>query len=486
MNRKILGIFILTLLITTSFSLAGTIKNNIMPNDPEFSEQWSLHNIGQTGGKDDADIDAPEAWEIETGDLGIVIAIIDSGIDETHPDLINNIWINEDEIPDNGIDDDNGYIDDYHGFNFFENNNDIHDNYGHGTRVAGIIGAETNNSIGIAGILWNCKMMIVKVWDQNFITTVDIILEGIRYAADNGVKIISMSLGAYENQLTEDELRNIRQTANYTYDKGCISVASAGNDGRDDPFYPAAHEKVIAVAGTDHRDKQMKDGMLFASNHGEWVDVAAPGELVYTTAPTYPNNYEVTDYSLASGTSYAAPHVSSIVALLLSKNPELTPEEVIKIVRSNVDPYDSDLYLGTGRVNAYKALTRYNTQPEIPDTPTGPTSGKPGREYTFTTSATDPDGDELWYFWDWGDGNYSDWLGPFNSGIECEASYIWQQEANFPIRVKVKDNKGGESYWSDPLAFSTPKNKQYINTPFLRFLEDHPHLFPLLRKLLRL
>jgi hypothetical protein len=461
--KKIIVIYILTLLITTSFSMAGNIKNEIIPNDPEFNEQWSLHNIGQTGGKDDADIDAPEAWEIEKGNSDIVIAIIDSGIDETHPDLINNIWINEDEIPDNGIDDDNnGYIDDYQGFNFFEGNNDIHDNYGHGTRAAGIIGAETNNSIGIAGILWNCKIMIVKVWDQDFITTVDIILEGIRYAANNGAKIISMSLGTYENQLTENELRNIRQTANYTYEKGCISIASAGNDGRDDPFYPAALDKVIAVAGTDHRDKQMKDGMLFASNHGEWVDVAAPGELVYTTVPTYPNNYGVTDYSLASGTSYATPHVSSIAALLLSKNPDLTPEEVMKIIRSNNDPYDSELYLGTGRVNAYKALMEFNHQPETPDTPTGNTNGRPGREYTFTTSTTDSDGDELWYFWDWGDGNYSDWLGSYASGDTCEVSYTWQQEANFSIRVKVKDGEGGESYWSDVFIFSTPKSKSII------------------------
>ena len=150
MKRKIVGIFVMTLLIGTSLQTVISMSKNIIPNDTDFNQQWYLDNTGQTGGTADADIDAPEAWEIETGGEDIIVAIVDSGIDYTHPDLVNKIWTNEDEIPDNDIDDDNnGYIDDYHGYDFKNNDADMLDEHGHGTVIAGVIGAETNNDIGI-------------------------------------------------------------------------------------------------------------------------------------------------------------------------------------------------------------------------------------------------------------------------------------------------------------------------------------------------
>jgi len=183
------------------------------------------------------------------------------------------------------------------------------------------------------------------------------------------------------------------------------------------------------------------------------------------------------NHTLFAGTSAATPVVAGIAALILSKNPSYSPEKVKSIIRANVDPYNSEYYIGTGRVNAFKALTESNTAPNKPETPTGPTSGKPGREYTFTTSTIDPDGDAVYYMWNWGDGNFSEW---FDTN---EASYTWEQEAKFNISVRAKDIYGAESDWSDSFEFSTPKNKE-INLLFLRFLENHPLMFPLLRQIL--
>jgi subtilisin family serine protease len=513
MKRKIVGILVTTLLIATALPAVGIMNVNIgiskeidnkpncivhlyvIPNDPDFSEQWALDNTGQTGGTPDCDIDAPEAWDIETGNGDVVIAIIDSGIDYTHPELVDKIWTNEDEIPDNGIDDDsNGYIDDYHGYDFKNDDVDTLDEHGHGTVIAGVIGAETNNDIGIAGICWDCQIMPLKYWNTDVRTEVYIdrivnLIEAIEYAADNGANVISMSVGAVEEFFTPEEFIQFKDAIDYAYAKGCVLVAAALNDDTSDPYYPGAWNNVICVAGTDHNDNRMdyqypNNGQIVISNYGEWVDVAAPGEEIFTTSPTY--DCVITelgreyDYTLMSGTSLSTPHVAGLVALLISKNPTYSQEKIMDIIKANVDPYDSTYDLGTGRINAYKALTEFNVAPEKPETPTGPTSGKPGTEYTFTTSTTDPDGDAISYMWNWGDGNFSEWLDT------NEASYTWEQEAKFNISVRAKDIYGAESDWSDPLAFSTPKNKPYINTPFLRFLENHLHMFPLLRQLLDL
>ena len=307
------------------------------------------------------------------------------------------------------------------------------------------------------------------------------IVDGIRYAADNGANVISMSFGRYTNYDT------MAEAVKYAYDKGVVLVAAAGNDGIDRKSYPGAYDQVIAVGGTDNNDDKMdcyRYGLHAVSDYGDWVDVSAASVDVYLTTPTYSVTYTdliglKQDYDYMSGTSFSCPQVSGLAALLLSQDPSLTNEEVRKIIRANVDPYNSDKYIGTGRINAYKALTRFNTQPDKP-TIIGPSSGKPGKPYSFTASTTDPNGDQISYLWDWGDGNFSEW---FDSP---EATYTWEQEAKFNISVRAKDIHGAESDWSDPFEFSTPKNKPYINTPFLNFLENHPHLFPLLRQMLGL
>jgi len=418
------------------------VKSCGIPNDPYFNEQWSLNNNGQTGGKEDADIDAVEAWDIETGSEDVIIAIIDSGINYMHPDLIDNIWSNHDEIPDNDIDDDNnGFVDDVIGWDFFNDDSDPMDDNSHGTGCAGIVGAVGNNGIGISGVCWDSKLMPIKSLSSQGAGSIWFLINGILYAADNGADVISMSLGG---ELVSSSLKD---AVDYAFSMGYVLVAAAGNNADDEEFYPAAYDDVIAVSATNYKDKKID-----ASNYGNWIDVSAPGYDIYTT--NLDNNY-----FYFSMTSSACPHVSGLAGLLLSQDPTLTNEEVRKIIRANVDPYDSEYYIGTGRINAYKALTRYNTQPENPEKPSGETKGKPGREYSFTSFAADDDGDDLYYLWDWGDGSYSEWLGPYTSGEECEASYTWQQEANFPIKVMVKDGKGGESYWSAPFIFSTPKDK---------------------------
>jgi subtilisin family serine protease len=338
-----------------------------IPNDENFSKQWSLDNTGQTGGISDCDIDGPEVWDMVTGNSDLVIAVIDSGIDYTHPDFDDNLWSNEDEIPDNGIDDDeNGFIDDVKGWDWWDDENDPLDEMGHGTACAGVVGAVGNNGIGIAGVCWDCKIMPLKIMnDTGWCYYIDI-ANSIEYAADNGADVISMSLGVYSHK------KYIENAVNYAYGKGVFIAAAVGNDGISSKLYPAAYDNVTAVGGTNHNDSRMHyfcpDCQVYhTSNYGPWVDVAAPARDIYTTMPTY-NVYfndlgTEQNYDTASGTSYASPHVAGVAALMLSKDSALTPDELKSRIRKYVDPYDSDEYIGTGRINAHKAVK--NTRPRI-------------------------------------------------------------------------------------------------------------------------
>lgn len=364
---------------------------NVIPNDENFSFQWALHNTGQhiwpdalppINGTPDSDIDAVEAWEIETGKPDIIIAIIDSGIDYTHPDLADNIWINDNEIPGNSIDDDsNGYIDDVMGWDFYHNDSDPLDGMGHGTHCAGIASAIANNNIGIAGVCWNCKIMNIQIINETNHGAPEIpVLNALKYAADNGADVMSNSWGTY------DYYQSLQDTLNYCHGKGVFICAAAGNENTSQKLYPAGHENVTAVAATDQHDERCDDDdwdpfnwytMPLGSNFGDWVDVAAPGNLIYSTMPTYHvwfNNYwnqwrcggfYQNYYDYLGGTSMATPYVAGLAALLLSKNPDLTPDEVEALICENVDPYISEVYLGTGRINAFKALKALTSRPQL-------------------------------------------------------------------------------------------------------------------------
>jgi subtilisin family serine protease len=337
-----------------------------IPNDANFSSQWHLHNTGQVfcswngtncSGTPDADIDAPEAWDIETGSPDVVIAIIDSGIDYMHPDLAANIWNNTDEIPGNGIDDDhNGYIDDIRGWDFYYNDSNVTDGHGHGTWCAGIAGAVGDNGIWGAGVAWNCKIMPVRIANESWWTDVSYAAKGIRYAADNGADIMSMSFGFYSFNIVKDAI-------NYAYSKGVFLCAAAGNSNNEFHWYPAYYDNVTAVAGTNENDGRVTPDDWpggWGSCYGSHVDIAAPANIISSTTPTYHvywNDYQMyPNFDWTSGTSAACPQVAGVAALLLSKEPLLTPDQVKALLCGNVDPYNSTEYIGTGRLNAQKAL----------------------------------------------------------------------------------------------------------------------------------
>jgi len=328
-------------------------------NDPLFSQQWSLKNIGQIypwdgrfnppPGNFDCDIDVTEAWNTTTGEDNIVIAVIDSGIDYKHIDISNNIWFNSDEIPKNGKDDDeNGYIDDYIGWDFQDNDNNPIDEYGHGTFCAGVIGAVGNNSKGVVGVCWNCKIMPIRC-----LLTSEMLANAILYATNNGADVISMSYGGYSySQLQKDMV-------DYAYNRNVVLIASAGNDNISRIHYPSGYENVISVAATNSRD-----GKAIFSNYGPMVDVGAPGVDVLSLRAENTDMYEdmihIIDqkYYIGSGTSMAAPCVAGIAALLLSKNSSLTPDMIRTIISNSVDDVCSSNYYIGGRVNAYKALQK--------------------------------------------------------------------------------------------------------------------------------
>jgi subtilisin family serine protease len=327
------------------------------PNDTSFGVQWSLENTGQTvngsAGSFDADMDAAEAWDITTGTADVVIAVIDTGIDYTHPDLAGSIWVNSGEIPDNGIDDDgNGYVDDSLGWNFADNTPVPSDLDGHGTHVAGILGARSNNGAGIAALCWTVKMMPLKIIDADGVGTVAREVEAIEYAVENGARIINSSVGGSGTPSTIE--RNAISSAG---EAGILFIAAAGNDGTNNdlsPIYPASHalNNIIAVAATDQRDV-----LAPFSNFGQVsVDVAAPGVNIYSTKPG-------AAYQYMSGTSMAAPHVAGIAALLWSLEPRLSVTQVKDSILQSVDVIGllDDKVTSGGRINALNALSLENS-----------------------------------------------------------------------------------------------------------------------------
>lgn len=462
-------------------------RSLINTNDPYFDRQWALENTGQRGGNPEADIDALEAWGIETGESDTVIAIIDTGVDYNHPDLVDNIWINKNEIPINGIDDDgNGFVDDVRGWDFVNNDNVPIDDFGHGTHCAGIVAAVGNNSIGIAGVCWNCKIMPIKT--LNFLGQAMFLNIGlaIRYAADTGANVISMSFGGRRSS------KLIRDAIDYAYNKDVVLTAAAGNSNTFSHHYPAAYDGVIAVAGTNNKDRWLNVGNFFnkvGSNYGPWVDVAAPGGEIYSTMPTYLVTMNLggykKNYDYLSGTSMSAPHVAGLAALILSKKPFLSNDEVKSIISTNVDPYYSIYYLGTGRINAFKALNEHILSPEIPDAPLGPINGKIGEIYTYTTKTTDQNLNQLYYMWDWGEEN-SNWIGPFDSGEQIFSNHTWIEGGTFKIKVKAKNKDGAESLWSKKLTVTIPRNKEIENLFFFGLLERFQILKIILTRIINL
>ena len=328
----------------------------LSPNDPLYSELWGLNNTGQTGGTVDADIDAPEAWDRETGSPAVIIANIDTGVERRHPDLAANIWTNPGEIPDNGVDDDlNGYIDDYRGWNFVANSKRIIDDNGHGTHTSGTSAAVGNNGVGITGVAWQAKIMAVKFLDSRGTGWVSDGAKAIIYAADMGARVSNNSWGGPRSFTLDNAI-------SYANDKGMLIVAAAGNDGGNNDLihtYPcfSRSPNVICVAATDHND-----GLAWFSNYGAGsVDLAAPGVNVLSTVPDWSCPGCLTSpYDTYNGTSMATPHVSGAAALIVAQEPGIPNERLKRRLLDTVDriPSVHRTVASGGRLNSHRALAQ--------------------------------------------------------------------------------------------------------------------------------
>ncbi len=232
------------------------------PNDPYYPIQWPLNNTGQMypysgnyttpPGTPDCDIDAPEAWDIYTGNSEVLVAVVDTGVDYNHRDLQNNMWVNEAELNGaTGVDDDgNGYVDDIYGYDFVNYDSNPIDDHGHGTHVAGIIAAEGNNGLDIAGVCWNSKIMGLKFLGAGGSGSITDAVEGFYYAVDMGADVVSNSWGG------GGFMQSAQDAIDYAYSQGVIMVASAGNDDSSSAHYPARYDHMIAVASTDSDDQK--------------------------------------------------------------------------------------------------------------------------------------------------------------------------------------------------------------------------------------
>jgi thermitase len=284
-------------------------KPEIAPNDSYYSQQWHLPKIS-----------APQAWDISVGSSIVPIAVLDTGVDPTHPDLASKLLS---------------------GYNFYDGNTDTRDVYGHGTAVAGVAAALSNNSFGVTGIAWNNPIMPLRISAPDGWATYSAMASAITYAVDKGVRVINLSYGGTSSSTT------LQNAVNYAWNKGAIVFASAGNSSTDSPTYPAACTNAVAISATTSNDL-----LASFSNYGNWIDLSAPGSGIYTTL-------NGGGYGYKSGTSFSAPIAAGLAALIISANPSLSNKDVVDIMKMNADDLGStgfDPYYGYGRINNYRSL----------------------------------------------------------------------------------------------------------------------------------
>jgi type VII secretion-associated serine protease mycosin len=314
--RPPLSLCVLLLACLLSAPIAVVLAISV--DDPFAVDQWGWSRVK-----------ADQAYDTGYHGEGVIVALLDTGVDTEHPDLAANI------------------ID---GWNFVDDNNNITDLDGHGTMVCGVVAAVANNGIGVAGVAPNVTIMPLKVLSESGGNLFDLSL-AITYAADHEAKVIGMSLGGNSSRIP----MALESAINYAYQKGCVLVAAAGNDGTNELFYPAAYDNVIAVSAIDENDTKAS-----FSNYGDYIDFCAPGVDILTT---WTNG----TYAYGSGTSFAAPFVTGVVALMLSKYPSLNPENVTATLRAQAEDLGDagwDQFYGWGLVDAYAAVTQTSI-PEV-------------------------------------------------------------------------------------------------------------------------
>ncbi|UCD11299.1 MAG: S8 family serine peptidase [Nitrospinaceae bacterium] len=355
----------------------GKVGLEAAPNDPEYPSMWGLNNSGQLGGLPDADIDAQEAWDVETGNADNIVMVLDTGIDHTHPDLVDNIWTHPGEVPNNGLDDDgNGYVDDVHGIDTIDGlgdpdaDNDPMDDHGHGTHVSGTIGARGNNGIGVVGVNHHIKLMGCKFLNFAGEGEISDAIKCLDYAqtmkVDHGFPILLTnnswgcpgSEAGCESQLLKDAIQQAGE-------HNMLFIASAGNLGSNNdaaPHFPSGYDldNIIAVAATDREDE-----LAFFSNFGlNTVDLGAPGVEINSTLPG--GLYSGPD-PFWSGTSMAAPHVSGAAALIWAKEPARTYQSVKNLLMLTSDPLFAltGVTVTGGRLNINNAITCAPGSPDM-------------------------------------------------------------------------------------------------------------------------
>jgi subtilisin family serine protease len=428
------------------------------PNDPLFPQQWGFQNIGQTVGGSNGtagdDVNATAAWDKARGRFTVVVASIDTGVDYLHPDMALNIWTSPKEAGLNckdGIDNDaNGFVDDCRGWNFVANNNDPRDDNGHGTHTSGIIGALTNNSLGVAGANWNVQIMPVKFLPASGIGDTFHAYLAIEYAINNGAMILNNSWGGTGFDPT---LLGAIKDAEA---KGVLFVASAGNTGTDDdnaltPFYPCGYsqpsadnptppQNIVCVAATDNNDT-----LASFSNFGATtVHLGAPGVGILSTWSTLLNQ----SYGVLDGTSQATAFVTGAAALLKGCKASLNSSTLQQVLLNTVRPASS-LSGKTVKAGVVDYAAAINDVVGTGDCDPPPNnilpSAKPGGPYNSNvkweiqfngTPSSDPDGQLLIWYWNFGDGTNA--LGP-------RPTHRYSTPGTYTVTLTVRDNLGGVS-----------------------------------------
>lgn len=391
-------------------------RPTLTPNDPSYSSQWHLATIG-----------ASTAWNFYSTGSNVAIAIVDDAVQRNHPDLSPNVWVNPGEIPNNNIDDDgNGYIDDINGYDVASNDNNPDPpstSYSHGTHVAGISSAATNNNAGIASIGFSCKLMCVK--STNSSSVISNGYDGIVYAASSGARIINCSWGGTGSSTTAQNV------ITWAWNQGCIIIAAAGNNNVNTQFYPAAYTNVYSVAATNSTDAKAS-----FSNYGTWVDISAPGNNIYSTYPT-------STYSTMSGTSMASPLVAGLAGLMASLNPTMPNSAILNCITStatNINAQNPSYIgqLGAGRINAASAMNCVSQTLTLPPVA------------AFTANVTTVTAGGNVYFTDQSTYNPTSWSWSFPGGTpasfngQTPPAIVYNTPGTYNVSLTVTNGNGSD------------------------------------------
>ncbi len=340
---------------------ASVATPGVTPDDPLFSRQWSLHNTGTNLAipplRAGADVSAPEAWSVTTGVPSATIAILDSGLRLTHPEIAARLWTNAGETPANGVDDDgNGYVDDVHGWDFVNDDAQPDDDNGHGSNVAGIAAATGNNATGYAGLNWQARVMTLKIFNSQLAGFYADWIAALVYAADHGARVANFSGGG------STPFQALADAVGYAHAAGVVVTASMMNTNDAVVYYPAAYETAIGVGATSGQDQRASPFCWGGGSvWGPHIDLVAPGDYIFQMTHTSDTNYNI----YWCGTSMAAPHVAGAASLLLAVEPALTPAQVRERLMATADDQVGpaaedtpgfDVYYGAGRLNVARLL----------------------------------------------------------------------------------------------------------------------------------